>query len=108
MRVRSPEDAAEQVRWPYESAGAPCPPGCGVRARRHEIERVPGARAVEVSAERRMQLGAPFQSRFAVFADGAFLCMVYAYGRPTTTPSGEFAEASTALFRRVAGEPLPE
>jgi hypothetical protein len=105
VRLGSATAAAQLVDWLYQNAAAPCPPGCGVRSRPHDLAGVPASRAVEVFAGKKTVVGAPFQAHYAFFADGPFLYTVTIYGGPKSTKSGDVARAVGLLYERVKGRP---
>ena len=95
---------AEQAR---DATLAPCPDDCSIDFRKFDVQGVPGAKG---SSRLRSEAGSsakyePFESHHVFFADGPYVYVIYANGRPGGVESRDIADAARKLHERVAATP---
>jgi hypothetical protein len=109
IELESEDGATSALDWLETDRRKPCPMSCAVDRSGFDVDDIPGARGIHLSAtaEDIERVGTederPFDGYWIGFTDGSFVYTVDLHGPPGSVSEDQAQEIATAYYERIAG-----
>lgn len=109
IQVQSEEGATSALDWLEADTSKPCPGSCAVQRDEFDVDDIPGARGIHLSAnaEDIARVGnedeRPFDGYWVGFTDGSFVYIVDLHGSPGSVSEEQAVKIASAYYERLAG-----
>jgi hypothetical protein len=109
IQLQSEEGATSALDWLETDTRKPCPMSCAVQRSEFDVDDIPGARGIHLSAtaEDIERVGTederPFDGYWVGFTDGSSVYTVDLHGAPGSVSEEQALEIANAYYERVAG-----